>query len=88
MGSGLGIRDRVRVRVRARAKVRLRARARVRVRARARARVRVRALRVPRPLGGCEVVGQHGQGVVGAPLHLATHDGVGHLRLRNGKGMG
>ena len=80
MGSGLGIRDRVRVRVRARA--------RVRVRARARARVRVRALRVPRPLGGCEVVGQHGQGVVGAPLHLATHDGVGHLRLCNGKGIG
>ena len=80
MGSGLGIRDRVRVRVRASA--------RVRARARARARVRVRALRVPRPLGGCEVVRQHGQGVVGGPLHLATHDGVGHLRLCNGKGIG
>ena len=85
MGLGLGIRDRVRVRARARVRVRARARAR---RARARTRVRVRALRVPRPLGGCEVVGQHGQGVVGGPLHLATHDGVGHLRLCNGKGIG
>ena len=30
------------------------------------------------------MVSQHGEGGVGGALHLAAHDGVGHLRVRVG----